>query len=357
MNRILSLSLAWALRMCLLGLAANLAAADIPNVEQTLYPDADAWIEDGSFDNKGNQPEIRSGFEGKINYRALLHFDLSSLKKQPVRSAILRICSFNGDSNAKDVKFMRIQSPYRDWKELEVTWLQAEKGNYWHEKGGDILPQGFGGANMASDAGGGKDRWYCFDVTTLVQSWQSKVLPNYGLEIMNEPGSDIMLRIYSRESDKNRPHLLISYAAPIQPPEPTARAITDMQPLPVRPNYNPRIDTNFLNVATVGIKYELQLKASAGERPYKWEVQGKLPDGMSLSEDGMLTGTPTAAGSAQIRFKVTNANKRGSVTGNLKFTANPGAEPPPGDKPKPDDPKKPDDEKKPDNPLLPQDDG
>lgn len=50
---------------------------------------------------------------------------------------------------------------------------------------------------------------------------------------------------------------------------------------------------------TVGQSYEVTLEASGGDGgPYNWWVEdGDLPDGLTLSEDGVLSGTPTAAGS------------------------------------------------------------
>ncbi|HTL51430.1 MAG TPA: DNRLRE domain-containing protein [Planctomycetota bacterium] len=295
------------------------AGAPIAGVEQTLYPDADAWIEDDSFDNKGTDNEFRSGCEGKVNYRALLHFDLSTLQKQPVRSAILRIGSFNGGQGT-NYKFMRIQALYRAWDEKSVTWGQAEKDNGWIAKGGDILPEGYGGADMAPDAGGGKERLYSFDITTLVQGWQNKSIKNHGLMIMNEPGSDIMLRIHSREATANRPHLLIGYTAAIVPPDPGVRAMASIQPLPgIVPVYSPKIATTTLNAGNAGQVYKVQLKASGGERPYKWEAVGKLPDGFTLSDSGELAGTSEKAMTATLRVKCTGADKRGSDTVSLKL--------------------------------------
>ena len=45
----------------------------------------------------------------------------------------------------------------------------------------------------------------------------------------------------------------------------------------------------------VGVAYSTQLFASGGVEPYKWSATGKLPDGLSLSDTGALTGVPTTA--------------------------------------------------------------
>lgn len=51
--------------------------------------------------------------------------------------------------------------------------------------------------------------------------------------------------------------------------------------------------------AAVGTAYSQQLSVSGGVGSYAWSVRaGTLPAGMSLSADGLLSGTPAAAGSS-----------------------------------------------------------
>lgn len=53
-----------------------------------------------------------------------------------------------------------------------------------------------------------------------------------------------------------------------------------------------------------------QFSASGGKRPYIFRVSwGTLPDGMSFSETGLLSGTPTAAGSATVEIEAEDANQ------------------------------------------------
>jgi uncharacterized repeat protein (TIGR01451 family) len=53
------------------------------------------------------------------------------------------------------------------------------------------------------------------------------------------------------------------------------------------------------------------LTESGGTSPYTWSVStGSLPAGISLSADGNLTGTPTAAGTSAFTVKVTDANNQ-----------------------------------------------
>jgi len=55
----------------------------------------------------------------------------------------------------------------------------------------------------------------------------------------------------------------------------------------------------------------LQLTVSGGTEPYKWAVQtGSLPVGLALSEAGLLSGTPTAAGQAALTLRVSDGGGR-----------------------------------------------
>ena len=54
------------------------------------------------------------------------------------------------------------------------------------------------------------------------------------------------------------------------------------------------ITTTTLSAATVGIPYSQSLSASGATSPYTWTLSsGTLPDGLSLSPPGVISGTPT----------------------------------------------------------------
>ncbi|WP_375768233.1 lamin tail domain-containing protein [Archangium gephyra] len=60
----------------------------------------------------------------------------------------------------------------------------------------------------------------------------------------------------------------------------------------------PAITTTSLPLATQGETYAVQLEASGGQAPLRWTlVGGALPTGLSLGEDGLLTGVPRESGS------------------------------------------------------------
>jgi uncharacterized repeat protein (TIGR02543 family) len=88
----------------------------------------------------------------------------------------------------------------------------------------------------------------------------------------------------------------------------------------------PVITTAALPPATVGVPYSAALAATGGHPPYRWELAlGALPTGLSLNTDGTLGGTPAAAGSYTVEFRVLNANDSYHTTQTFTLTVN-GAE-------------------------------
>lgn len=60
---------------------------------------------------------------------------------------------------------------------------------------------------------------------------------------------------------------------------------------------------------TIGEAYSQSVAGAGGTAPYTYEVtQGSLPDGLALSPDGVLSGTPAAAGTFSFTVFVTDAN-------------------------------------------------
>jgi hypothetical protein len=87
--------------------------------------------------------------------------------------------------------------------------------------------------------------------------------------------------------------------APAPPPPPAASALT--------------VATSALPAATVGSPYSQTLSASGGTPPYHWSVaSGSLPPGLTLSDAGLLAGTPTTAGNYSFGVGVSDANTAGA---------------------------------------------
>ena len=71
------------------------------------------------------------------------------------------------------------------------------------------------------------------------------------------------------------------------------------------------ITTTALDSAVVDTAFSLQLQAAGGTSPYSWSLAGGLlPEGLLLATDGTLSGTPSAAGSYDLRVAVTDSAAR-----------------------------------------------
>jgi hypothetical protein len=69
------------------------------------------------------------------------------------------------------------------------------------------------------------------------------------------------------------------------------------------------IGSRSLPGATVGSAFSVQLLANGGVPPYTWSVRsGLLPSGITLSNTGLLAGTPTIAGVYRVNVKVTDSS-------------------------------------------------
>ncbi|ONI76107.1 peptidase M4 family protein [Actinosynnema sp. ALI-1.44] len=82
---------------------------------------------------------------------------------------------------------------------------------------------------------------------------------------------------------------------------------------------NPGAQTTEVNTAV-----NLQLSATGGTAPLHWTATG-LPEGLSISDDGLISGTPTAEGSSSVTVTATDSSspaKSGSAT--FSWTVTPG---------------------------------
>ena len=81
------------------------------------------------------------------------------------------------------------------------------------------------------------------------------------------------------------------------------------------------IETTSLPNASVGAAYDVSLSASGGVAPYTWSLAGSsAPAWLSLSPSGVLSGTPSAAGSWTIEVSVSDS-QGGSLTTTLSLSA------------------------------------
>ena len=70
----------------------------------------------------------------------------------------------------------------------------------------------------------------------------------------------------------------------------------------------PTIATASLSTGTLNVAYSATLTASGGTPPYTWSISGALPVGLTLnSGTGVISGTPTAAGTASFTVQVSDS--------------------------------------------------
>lgn len=157
----------------------------------------------------------------------------------------------------------------------------------------------------------GDDKVLDFDVTPLVQSWQVKAVPNYGLLLALDEGSTSNVHFNSRRGPEpgKRPQLLLYYGA--APP----RIAEMFSPTTLKPLGamipEPKMDfvTQGQSKGNVGSKYECHYYVRGGIAPYVWKSKD-LPEGLTFTPAGLLSGTPVKAGAYKLAFTATGADQR-----------------------------------------------
>jgi Putative Ig domain len=88
------------------------------------------------------------------------------------------------------------------------------------------------------------------------------------------------------------------------------------------------ITSTVATVGTVGTAYNFQLQATGGVPPYSWNATAStLPAGLALSDAGVVSGTPTAAGTSNPSITVTDETTTNSISQPVAFTINPAGTP------------------------------
>jgi hypothetical protein len=89
-----------------------------------------------------------------------------------------------------------------------------------------------------------------------------------------------------------------------------------MLALPVLSRATPKlqITTTSLPTATVSTVYSCALKETGGRSPYTWFVRsGNIPNGLTLSSTGLISGAPTSAGLATFTVQVDDSTGRNAA--------------------------------------------
>lgn len=99
-------------------------------------------------------------------------------------------------------------------------------------------------------------------------------------------------------------------------PTPTPSPSPTPPPSPTQASTPASITGIPMPVGEVGISYTASLGASGGATPYTWSIDsGALPNGLSLTKDGSVSGVPTAPGTYALTVKATDATNQYTTQG------------------------------------------
>jgi hypothetical protein len=248
------------------------------------------------------------------NFRGMVQFDLKDVPKNPpVTAAVLRLTFYklSGVRNKVKLDIIRVHRLLRPWDEKKASWAMSMTEDEWINKGGDFDPAPAASTILTEDqTGDPSNKPVEFDVTSLVQAWQSGQSPNFGMILItSDNDSNTNSRPYSRKAtdDAFRPKLELHWAT--QPKHNSAwLKPTTLKPLGTMPQMKVALIAS-LKQGRVGEAFEDHIKAKGGCAPYTFKVTGALPEGLVLSPDGKISGTPTKEGKFPLAITISDAAK------------------------------------------------
>jgi len=282
------------------------------------------------------------------DYRTLVQFDLKDVPKAPVQLAILRFSIFKMYAVRKTKQdIIRVHRVLRPWSEMSASWGRSLPEDEWINKGGDFDPMPAAATPLLdSQTGEASGKTLEFDVTALVQAWQSGNAQNYGMILINSDNeSDSTTRPYSRDADKadDKPKLILHWANTPKR-DPIFIKPATLKPIGQMPQ-SQIVLVPSMKQGRLGEAYQDHLKAKGGIAPYMYKLQGEVPPGLSVTAEGTVTGTPTKPGKYPLNISITDAARKSASTRLELVVVEPdkkAAPDPAKDDKKPADPKKPD---------------
>ncbi len=180
----------------------------------------------------GGSPELRIGSDDHKGLRAAFQFDLNQIPAgASILSATLEIYMYGNVTGSAgshlEVEAHRITRDWHEGKEIDVEdghgacWDWYHDEHDWTTPGAEYDPAVLSTTNILY---GDTNRWYGWDVTTLVQGWVDGTFPNDGLILKDvdegfpSQNDSMEALFYSREwSNQNyRPKLTVVYQEPSQ---------------------------------------------------------------------------------------------------------------------------------------------
>lgn len=282
-----------------------------------IYPSADIGIRSSrtgpAHAKEGRKTDPRLCFKQDNGeaFRILFRFEFSGNAAKPCVAAILKIRTVMCYPDKENRRRIQAHALLRPFTERWASWGHCDQHDKWINPGGDFHPQAYGGRNLTSED---KDRKkggkvIDFDITPLVQGWQTKRTPNYGLVLALEKGSKTYAHFHSKESKAAMKPTLELYYTTRPSRNPQWVKASAIKPLGTMPRIRPKIATLSLNRGRINEKYEMRVIVTGGIPPYTWKATG-LPQGVELSTDGLLQGKPTETGNFRLSLIATDAQRR-----------------------------------------------
>lgn len=114
-----------------------------------------------------------------------------------------------------------------------------------------------------------------------------------------------------------RPDVLGRFRFVIMVVDRLGREDTREYEIEISPAANVFITDSAITEVFAGEPVDASLAATGGIPPYKWEALSTPPPGLTLTEDGRITGTPTRVGRWPLRVQVTDSTLRGASDSSL----------------------------------------
>lgn len=283
-----------------------------------LAPDKDVTIYSANaaeqWKGEGAKNSIQMGSSKDARMRILMAWDVKGDAAKPCGAAVLKLHTDECWPN-KDALTIQVHRLLRPFDEHVASWGRSVEGDDWVNPGGDFDPLPISGRHLTKKDEGKGGKTVEIDVTPLVQAWQAKRVPNYGLVLTFAADGDSYARFLSKDST-NPPQLQLYYAS-APPKNPDMAAVSTLKPVGVAPKIKFEVYVANLNRGLVGTAYKAALRARGGVGPYKWKADS-LADGLALSEDGVLSGTPAKAGGYAFTVTVTGSDGK-TATGKLNL--------------------------------------
>lgn len=177
----------------------------------TFYATADTWLDNGnSTTNYGTGSDCYVDPDGSDEARALIKFDVSSIPSTAlITSATLYLYSdwwWAGTGSGTSY----VDKVLRNWVETEATWGVYSTGNNWGTAGCKNSSTDYSNTGETSTTIDGTDKWFSWDVKTIVQAWVNSAENNYGFLIRSNVTNPVY-KFNSRTNGSNPPYLEVVY--------------------------------------------------------------------------------------------------------------------------------------------------